>query len=122
MLWCSSTVALPGRIPRRPTRIGPEAAPRDCGARVYVCVARTSTLRGYASTDSMKERSRANPCAPSRVRALNSGTSVSNSEVTSMTGAPASETASTSNARRMVSLFAAPTARAMGRSGSATIA
>ena len=85
-------------------------------------MARTSTFRGNAATDSMKERSRANPCAPSRERALSSGTSVSKSEVTSMTAAPASETVSTSNARMMVSLFAAPTARAMGRSGSATMA
>ena len=79
-------------------------------------------FRGYDTTDSTNDRSRANPRACSRDRALNSGTSVLKSAVTSITGTPASDSASMSNALRMVSLLAASTARAMGRDSSATMA
>ena len=77
---------------------------------------------GNDTTSSTNDRSRANPRACRRDRALNSGTSVLNSDVTSMTGAPASDSASMSNALMIVSLLAAWTALAIGSSSSATMA
>ena len=60
-------------------------------------------------------------CERTRARPLNSGTSVVKRRVTSITGASSCPTASTLNAIRMVSLFAASTACAIGWERSATM-
>ena len=68
---------------------------------------------------SMKERVASREVAPSRWRAPISGTSVENSRVTSMTGAPSLANAATGKVMMMVLLLAASTASAMGILGSA---
>jgi hypothetical protein len=87
---------------------------------VNVWIARTSMLVGKALARSMKARLESKPRARSRARTLNSGTSVVNSGVASITGASFLPIVWMGNAIRIVSKLEARTARAIGCAGSAT--
>ena len=71
-------------------------------------------LSGNDTARSTNERCASKVRERTRARPLNSGTSVVNTRVTSITGASPLPSASMLNAIRMVSLFAASTAWAIG--------
>ena len=71
-------------------------------------------LSGNDTARSTNERWASKARERTRARPLNSGTSVVNTRVTSITGASPLPSASTLNAIRIVSLFAASTACAIG--------
>src|ERR1017187_1058394 len=106
-------VALSGRIwpPPSPTGVGAPGRPAGVCVRVYVTVDSASMFSGYGDRRSMNDREASMVVAPSRWRALNSGTSVVKSRVTSITGAPSLANAATGKLIMMVLLLDAFTDR-----------